>query len=123
MAGQPQLLIQTIKDVVVVNFNESSILDTFQIETIGKELYDLVDTRNHKKLILDFSKVKFLSSSALGMLINLKKKSDGIKGRLIICAMRDDLMKVFKISKLDRLFEFCPDEKASLEAYGITIAG
>ncbi|MGQ9650435.1 MAG: STAS domain-containing protein [Phycisphaerae bacterium] len=113
------LVIQSIREVTVVNFEDSSILDTLQIQTIGSALYDLVDNRNCRKLILDFSKVRFLSSSALGMLITLRKKAAAIKGELGICAMRDDLRKVFTISRLDQLFNFYKNEEEALNAFGV----
>jgi len=117
--AKANLVIQAIREVTVVNFEDSSILDTLQIETIGEALYDLVDNRNKKKIILDFSKVRFLSSSALGMLITLRKKSTAIKGQLAICAMRDDLRRVFTISRLDKLFDFYENEERALNAWGV----
>jgi len=67
---------------------------------IGEELYDLVDNKNRKKLILDFTKVQFLSSSALGVLITLRKKSAPSRARWGFCALRKELVKVFEITRL-----------------------
>jgi anti-sigma B factor antagonist len=120
MANKANLLIQSIRDVTVVNFEDTSILDTLQIELISQTLYDLVENRNQKKLVLDFSKVRFLSSSALGMLISLRNKSKAIKGSLAICALRDDLRKVFTISRLEKLFSFYKNEQDALTAFGVT---
>ncbi len=123
MPSAPKLLIHTMRDVTVVNFEDSSILDTAQVEAIGNQLYELVDVRCTKKLILDFSKVRFLSSSALGVLINLRTKCNAIKGTLVICSLRADLMKVFEITNLKKLFTFCPGEKEALESFGILGVG
>ena len=123
MSKEPRLLVHPIRDAVIVNFTESSILDTLQVEAIGKELYHLVEDRNHKKVVLDFSNVQFLSSSALGVLITLKKKSDAIKGKVLICSMRDELMKVFKITKLNKMFEFYEDEEKALTSLGLSAIG
>ncbi len=123
MAARANLLIQTIREVTIVNFGDSSILDTLQVEQIGQELYALVDVKDRKKLLLDFSKVRFLSSSALGVLLTLQKKSAAIKGKLLLCGLRKELMNVFTISRLDRLFEFFEDEAAALASLGITAAG
>jgi len=123
MPAESRLLIHPIRDVVIVNFIDPSILDTLQVEAIGKELFELVDQRNHRKIILDFQNVKFLSSSALGVLITMKKKADAIKGKVVICSMKPDLKKVFKITKLDKMFEFCDNEEEGLGTFGITTAG
>jgi anti-sigma B factor antagonist len=123
VATRANLLIQTIRDATIVNFQDTSILDTLQVQQIGDEIYGLVDTMNRKKLVLDFSKVRFLSSSALGVLITLRKKSEAIKGKVVLCGLRSELMKVFQISRLDKLFEFCDNEEDALAGFGITTAG
>ncbi|NLX14080.1 MAG: STAS domain-containing protein [Phycisphaerales bacterium] len=123
MAAAAKLLIHPIKDATIVNIEELRILDSLEVEQIGAELYSLVDDKNRKKLIIDFTKVRILSSSALGMLLTLRKKAEAIKGTLILCGLRDDLKKVFKISGLDRLFTFAENEEAALSMFGITPAG
>ena len=123
MAGAPQLLVHQIRDVTIVNFNDPSLLDMMQVEQIGKELHKLVDERAYKKILLDFTKVKLLSSSALGVLITLQKKAREIKGRVVLCGLRPELRKVFKITSMDRLFDFYDDESAGLASFGVTAAG
>lgn len=123
MAAAPRLIIQTIKDVTLVSFEEVSLLDSAQIEKLGGELYRLVEELNRKRMVLDMTKVKFLSSAALGVLINLRKKSAAIKGDFVICGLRKELMKVFEITNLTKLFTFSPGEKEALATYGITPHG
>jgi anti-sigma B factor antagonist len=119
MENGAKLLIHTMFDVTIVNFEEARVLDMLQIEQIGKELYRLVDEMDRKKLILDFTKVQFLSSAAVGVLIILRKKSAAIKGSLAICGMRKQLMEVFEIMKIKKLFTFCADEHEALKKLGI----
>jgi anti-sigma B factor antagonist len=123
MAGAARLLIHPIRDVLIVNFQDTSILDTALVEKIAEELYDLVDNKARRKLVLDFSKVQFLSSSALGVLITLRKKMTAMKGQLVICSMRKELMRVFEIASLTKLFTFRPDEREALTFFGITSGG
>ena len=118
-----RLFIHPIRDVTVVNFNDSSILDTVQVQQIGEELYELVDAQGRRKLILDFSTVKFLSSSALGVLITLRKKSVEIKGQVLLCGLRPELRKIFKITNLEKLFEFHDTEEKALNVFGVTSMG
>jgi len=122
MAGA-RLLIQPVRDVAVVNFSDASILDALQVQQIGEELYDLVETRARRKVILDFSNVRFLSSAALGVLINLRKKADGIKGKVMLCCIRPEIHRVFKLTNLDKLFEIYDSEEKALNAFGVTTVG
>ncbi|MBI5722528.1 MAG: STAS domain-containing protein [Planctomycetes bacterium] len=112
------LLITKILDVVIVNFGNSAILDGTAVEAIGKEIYALADEQAHRKVVLDMSAVRFLSSQMLGVLIAFQKKMAAIKGRFVICGLRADLAKVFKITQLDKLFLFAENEDKSLRSLG-----
>mgnify|MGYP000552706257 CR=1 FL=1 len=122
MASAGSLLIHPVRDATVVTFQETSILDTAQVEAIGRQLLELVADKNRRKLILDFSQVQFMSSSALGILIQLNKQAAAIKGQVIICSLKKELKRVFEITSLHKLFTFCDDEKQALERFGITTA-
>jgi anti-sigma B factor antagonist len=112
-----------MRDVTVVNFADTSIMDTQQVQLLGQELYDLVDKQARRKIILDFDKIRFLSSSALSVLITLRKKADAIKARVVICSLRDELRKVFKITNLEKMFDFCDNEEQALAVFNVTTAG
>jgi len=119
MATAPKIVTQKMLDVTIVDFQEARLLDTYQIEAIGEQLFKLVDQMDRKKLILDFSKVQFLSSSAIGMLMNLHKKCQAIKGSYVLCGVRPEIMKVFELMKLTKLLRFCADEKEAFAFFGL----
>ncbi len=111
-------MIQKMLDVTMVEFQSPRLVDANSLDKIADELYELVDKKDRKKLILDFGNVRFMSSSALGMLLNLNTKSTAIKGTLVLCGLRKDLMKVFEITKLTKILRFCADEKEALAVFG-----
>ena len=113
------LLIVPIQDVTKVDFQELSILDAPVIEAIGKELYALVDQRAKRKIILDFSNVQFLSSQMLGVIINLHKRSASIKGKVVLCGLRPDLMKVFTMMKIDKFLSVVTGESDAMRVLGV----
>jgi anti-sigma B factor antagonist len=120
MSVAPKILIQKMWDVTIVDFQEMRLLEAHQIEAIGKELYRLVDEMDIKKIILDFAKVQFLASAAIGMLMNLHRKSTAIKGTFVICSLRKDLLRVFEIMKLTKVFKFAANEDEALALLGYT---
>ena len=117
------LVIQQIQGATVVNFRDVSILDGSSVEVIAKELYSLVDQQALRKIILDFTQVRFLSSSMIGVLLNLYKKSQAIKGRIVVCGLRSELYKVFKIMRLEHLLTFADNEHDALRALDIAPQG
>lgn len=116
MAVGSRIMIQTIGRVTIVDFIDAAIMDTLQIQQIASELYDLVDKQDRKQILLDFTNVKFLSSQTLGVMLNLHKKLTERKGWLGVCGLKEELHKVFKLTRLDKLFNFYEDEEQALRA-------
>ncbi len=113
------LLVSQMHGVTVVNFRHTSILDAAAIEMIRKELCALIDEQARRKVVLDFAHVKFLSSTMLGVLIDLYKKSRLIDGRVVICGLRPQLYKVCKVMNLHKLLEFADDEEQALNSFDV----
>ncbi len=116
-----RLLIENYAGVVVVTIQDSSLLDMGVIDQLGRELFTLTDDQNRQRLVVDFSHVKFLASHTLGVLLTLHKKSEAIKGSVVLCGVRKELMKVFNITNLDRIFKFFPDDSAALAHFNVLV--
>ena len=102
-------------DAHVVNFLTSQVLDELNVQQLGAELNDLVDKQYATRLVINFSKIKFLSSAVLGKLISLNKKLTGMKGRLAFCNINPDIMEVFKITRLDKLIPIYEEEQEAVK--------
>jgi anti-sigma B factor antagonist len=72
----------------------------------------LVDTR----IVLDLSEVRFIDSTALGMLVSTLRESREEGGE--ICLVIDDphLLKIFRITGFDSLFKIYPDVTGAIAA-------
>lgn len=112
-----RLEVEPIGDVIVVNFVDRKILDEQNIQTIGEQLFSLVDDEGHKKILLNFGNVEYLSSAALGKLITLNKKVQNASGKLILCNIDPQILEVFEITKLDKFFKIVKEEQAALQAF------
>ncbi len=117
MAG-PSVVVQQIQDVTIATITESSIIDPQQIEQLRKVLFDLIDNQDRRKLILDIAKVKHLSSSALGLLIPLQEKYKQAKGKLVLAGVCPGIMKLFTITRLDKMLTFADSEKKAMSLLG-----
>jgi anti-sigma B factor antagonist len=105
------------KDVKVVDFIESKILDEANIAEIGQALTALVESKDRPKILLDFAKVDHLSSAALGMLINVNNRVKQQSGQLRLSNIRPQIMEVFEITKLNKLFKILPTRAEALASY------
>ena len=105
------------KDVKVVDFVESKILDEANIADIGQQLTGLVEAKDRPKILLDFHRVDHLSSAALGMLINVNNRVKQQNGQLRLSNIKPQIMEVFEITKLNKLFKILPTRADALASY------
>ena len=117
MAEEGKLIVQTIQGITLVIFEDNSILDPLQVQDIGEKLHRLMDDEDRQRIILDFHKVKILSSQMLGVLIGMLKRINSSKGRIVVCGMKAELYQVFKITNLDKLFTFYDNEGLALRSF------
>ncbi len=103
--------------IAVVHFIQSKIVSEEDIQEVGEQLASLVDDQGHRRLLLNFGNVQYLSSAALGKLINLKKKVSKADGQVKLCSIHPDLLEVFKITRLDTVFDIQRDERSALDAF------
>ena len=90
----------------VVEFQTQSLMNPQELERIGAQLFGLVDQDKKGHVVLDFGKVKYLSSQAIGIILTLNKKLTGGSAggeNLILCGVGPQLMQLLKITRLDRI--------------------
>jgi len=105
------------RQFTVVEFQTESLMNARDLEQIGGALYRLVDEEHRNRLLLDFSKVRYPSSQAIGIIVTLNKKlSQKPNGKLILCGVRPELLQVLKITRLDRILSMCPTQRDAIEA-------
>ncbi len=56
-------------------------------------------------------------TAILGKLITLDKKVKANSGKMKLCCIRPEIFEVFKITKLDRLFDIKKDEAEALATF------
>jgi anti-sigma B factor antagonist len=105
------------KDIHVVEFKDSRILDELNISEIGQTLGGIVESGDRPKMLLDFANVDHLSSAALGMLIDVNNRLRLRNGQLRLCNIHAPIMEVFVITKLNRLFRILGTREEALAAF------
>jgi anti-sigma B factor antagonist len=110
-------LVRAVDGVSVIGFRTSHILEAVTIDRIAARLKEIVDGAPEGLFIFDFGEVTYLSSSALGMLISLQRRVAQRKGQLKLAGIRDEVMEVFRITKLDTVFDIYNDVNSAVEAF------
>lgn len=66
----------------------------------------LLEEASCTEIILDFSQVEYLDSSALGMMVLLQKKSSGYNKKVKIKGARGTTDDILKMANMQKIFEF-----------------
>ena len=104
-------------EVTIVELLDEKILDEAVISQIGERLSELVAQDAMPRIVMDFTQVGHMSSSALGMLITLHKRVREKGGLLRLCSIRPTIYEVFEITRLNQVFGILPSrEEAVREA-------
>ena len=118
MAQINSRLIVTEQDQITrIEFRDRNILEEAAIQQIGDEITKLIDETGDPKLLLSFANVEHLSSAALGTLITVNNRIRQKGGQLRLSNINPQIFEVFKITKLNKLFEIKEDEADALAAF------
>jgi anti-sigma B factor antagonist len=83
---------------------EGSLMERHEADDLLEEVNDLIAEGN-TKVILELSKLDYLNSSGLNVLLNILTKMRNADGEAVICGVNDRLKKLLVITKLDAVFQ------------------
>jgi anti-anti-sigma factor len=112
--------IHDVNGVSVVVFNTANICDIPAINAISRDLKDFIGKVHPRKIVIDFMQVKFFTSQTLGLLLDIWRKLQSSNGQIVISGINPQLHRVFRITNLDKIFKFFPDQDSALKAFEST---
>lgn len=111
----PKISVEYVQNATITTLTDQKILEQADIQALENSIMPLVDSSAKINLIMDFSNVKFLTSAVLGLLIRISKKVYESQGRLRLCGIDAKILEIFKITRLDRVFEIYEDRYDALQ--------
>lgn len=67
-----------------------------------------------RRLLVDFNRLQFISSSGMRVLLMAAKKLQSSDGRLVLCGMPEHIHEVFRISGFDQIIPIRDTREAAL---------
>jgi anti-sigma B factor antagonist len=110
----PNMSIEYLGQVAVATLTDEKILEESQLLGLEGSFMPLIEQNPGIQLIVNFESVKFLTSSVLGLLIRVSKKVYETDGKLRLCSINPKILEIFKITRLDKIFEIYPDVDEAL---------
>ena len=111
------LMTQNVGPVMVVTIMEPRITEPADIREVGEGLMELLERQEKPQIVLDFSKVTYLPSAMIGKLTAMHKTAKKYKGSLKMCSIAPGVHQIFKITKLDKVFEIFPDMNTAMNSF------
>ncbi len=108
---------QTNGEVLVIYLGHHRIVDQAIIDSVAGTLEKLLNKCEHGKMLLNFEGVKFMGSAMLGKLITLNKRCKEAGVNLKLCSIDPQIMQVFTMTKLDKVFQIFDEEERAISAF------
>jgi len=83
-------------------------LDVQQAKELRSKVSDELLEEPNWTYTLDLTRVSYLDSSGLGMLVYLKKEISRRNGKLSLTGLQESVANVFRLTRLDDFFELPP---------------
>ena len=118
MEEEKGIEITTENDAAVITFKAVSMSNVESITEANEQIDKFIETNLPKKIVVDFSEVKFFSSQVLGMLLEMRGRLKEYNGQVVISSINPQLYRVFRITNLDKIFKFFPDKESAVNDTG-----
>ncbi|CAD77628.1 probable anti-anti-sigma regulatory factor (antagonist of anti-sigma factor) [Rhodopirellula baltica SH 1] len=104
-------------EVLIVGFTDNALRDAQRIEVVGREMQEIVPQAIHKKMLIDFSGLAFMSSAMINKLILLNKSCKAQGVALKFCNVSPLVMEVFRIVNLGKLIDIQGDQEVAVASF------
>ncbi|MDG3006302.1 STAS domain-containing protein [Paludisphaera mucosa] len=100
--------------VLIIAFTDPSGLNDFRNTPLRDALFEFIQTRQEPRTALDMSKVDYLSSSGVAILVGLKRRIETREGKIALFQLQPAVHDLLQVMKLDRYFLIVADEASAV---------
>ena len=107
-----EVITEVREDTLVVRFRgavDSATVDDF------KAALDEVKRNGRRRVVVDFAELRYINSTALGLLAGFRKQMYISGGRVVLAGVRGPVANSMRLLRLDKVFRIYPDLGAALE--------
>ena len=113
---KPRISVEYAENATIVTFVDEKILEEMDIQSLQASVMSVIEEAERVNLILDFCNVQFFSSAVLGLLMRISKKVYEREGQLRLCNISPRIYEIFKITRLNKIFDIYENVKSATES-------
>lgn len=95
---------------------KGSLVGGEETDELRSAVADFVEQGN-KKLIIDLSKVTYMNSTAIGVLVSAHTTYSRNKGQAKLCGINKNINNIFVITKLTMVFDVCDTREDAVKGF------
>ena len=111
---KPMVEVRNEEGTLIAEFWDCLRLDPAPVRDLRQHLESHIKAKGHPDLVVDLNGVSYAGSTALGGFIVLHRLCSQNGGRVVFCNVDDNVLEVFRVSKLTPLFAFEKDRPAAI---------
>lgn len=111
---KPMVEVRNEGGILIAEFWDCLRLDPAPVRDLRQHLEAHLKAQGRPDLVVDLNGVTYAGSAALGGFIVLHRMTSAQGGRVVFCNVDENVLEVFRVSKLTPLFAFSTDRPAAL---------
>jgi anti-anti-sigma factor len=104
-------------DIRIIVIDAQRLVDEGVVSQFNREMVELLDKSVEKHVLLHFGRVGFMASAALGVLAKVNRKCKEFEISLKLCNISPDILQVFKITGMNKIFSIHKDAAEAIQAF------
>jgi len=113
--AKSRIIAEVTGEQAIVYFTISNVRDLSDVQKISDEIEEIVYNYNIKLLVINFAKLRQMTSAFLSRLITLNTTLRQMKIQLRLCSMCAEVERAYTICKLQKLIPLYPTEEKALK--------
>jgi anti-anti-sigma factor len=85
-----------------------------QAEDVLNAAYSEAESQGAEVILLNFSKVDYINSTGIALIVSLLARARKAKRRLLACGLSEHYVEIFQITRLVDFMSIFPDEESAL---------
>ena len=91
-------------DIRVIALDLPEQLESAEFDSLNTMVNDSIAEAPAGAWVLDLSRVSYMGSSVLGLMVNVRQTIKAARGTLVLCGLSPRLMEIFRACSLHQLF-------------------
>ncbi len=122
MAATMESLVELTRagDVTVVHVRRTTLMDELTVQALHSHLTQGIEHGHYRKLVLNLTHLKFISSSALGMLVGIRMLAGERGGQLRVFGLNKMMQDLIDVSNLTSMLGVHDSEASALASLQVS---